>query len=72
MLLKRKVYGFYLNFALWTSILIGFVASASFKIPHLNGVSWLILVVILIFFSFLSRKVYGLVLIALAGFLLSC
>lgn len=71
MFLTRKVHKFYLNFAFFVAILLGFVLAAILQISFFAPIPWLILSLILLIFAFWKRRILAFIFIILAGFLLS-
>ena len=71
MVAANKIHRFYLNFVFCSSILGGFVLSGLLEISNFAQNSWLILSLALVIFSFVIARKYTLILVILAGILLS-
>ncbi|MDO4872413.1 MAG: ComEC/Rec2 family competence protein [bacterium] len=71
MLIFRKIHRFYLNFALFLAILLGFIWASVANLAFFVSISWLILAIFLALFAFIFARNYTLILIILAGFLLA-
>ena len=71
MVAANKIHRFYLNFVFCSSILGGFVLAGLLEISNFAQNSWLILSLALVIFSFVIARKYTLILVILAGILLS-
>ena len=71
MVAANKIHRFYLNFVFCSSILGGFVLSGLLEISNFAQNFWLILSLALVIFSFVIARKYTLILVILAGVLLS-
>jgi competence protein ComEC len=71
MFLTRKVHKFYLNFAFFVAILLGFIVAVILRISFLAPIPWLILSLMLLIFGFWKRRIFSFIFVVLAGFLLS-
>ena len=71
MVAANKIHRFYLNFAFCSSILFGFVLAGMLEISNFAQNFWLILSLALVIFSFVVARKYTLILVILAGVLLS-
>ncbi len=71
MVAANKIHRFYLNFVFCSSILGGFVLAGMLEISNFAQNFWLILSLALVIFSFVIARKYTLILVILAGILLS-
>ena len=71
MVAANKIHRFYLNFVFCSSILCGFVLAGVLEISNFAQNFWLILSLALVIFSFVIARKYTLILVILAGVLLS-